>query len=705
MSKDAATFDDLESKSTNANDRKAFFLVDTNNEVELLAWLKRELEYIQDKVSDRHTTVKNNHARFKGIQYREQMYHPRDVAQKRVRYMPQMVAPLISDVIEEKTARLLEQKKSIAVIPVHDQEQDKVDSKIAKRFLSHIDYNENIDGKLYQLVQGSKIAGEKFMFIKWNPDKGEEIERDPKSQSAKGPNGSPIVGSVFQGDVDVYLKSTLEVFPQQVKSWDKVEYIFEIEFEQVDKLQKLYPEKKADITQTSNRAYNFETMEDEEMEGYTMKVNFFHRKTVFVPQGYECCFVEKAILKKGPFTYKKMKGLPCLQLSDVENEGELAGDALLNKTKSIASQVNNLTNVIIKHLAMAGSAKWFIDGGSTDEASLNNDISIVKLKPGSRDPRLLQANPVSAQAFEFRKELRQEFYDYNKSNSIVRGEPPAGVDAFVAMQFLSESENRRVSRDVSAINHFVRDMYQMILNVCGQFYKPTDKRTMYLLGENNQWEIKSYKPETLTKTYSIVMQESTALPESKALRTQFILDMAKTLPNFFTNEQLSEMLGFSQAAKFNDLMALSARAAEKENELMMEGKEIPQPMQHEMHHVHWKSHMMQIQDINFKLKTSPEQREAMYDHIRATEMMMMEQAVKNPLYKQLIDLTCTQFPCFFNPPPSMPMPPVDPATGLPMPSAPGLEGAGTPSLTPDSSQAAQAIENENQGSGGAPNVL
>lgn len=681
-----------ESQSGSNENKKAFFTLDHNNEEALLTWLKAELVKIKELTRDQRQEIKNNYARYKGIQYREQLYIPRDMQQKRLRYMPQMVIPYVSDVIEEKTARLMEEKRSIAVVPVHDQEQDKVDAKIAKRFLQHIEYKEKLDDKFRALVKSSKIAGESFLFTLWDPDAGEQINKELKPVQAS--NKNYIIGAVYQGDVKICLESALNVFCQQeYKRWEQVEYIFLVEYEQTDKLKAKYPRSKDKIKSAQYNIYDFQKMEEVSVEGMTEKITFWHKKTQYMPDGYECCFVDGAILKKGPIPYDH-GDLPCERLTDVDNENELAGEALLKKTKALASQANNLNNMIIKQQMLCAHPKWMIDAASVDEQALGNDVSIVKLKPGSRQPTLAQSNPVSPQVFEYREALKKEFYDMSKSNSVVRGEPPPGVTAFVAMQFVSESENRRLSSDVAKINTVVRNTYDKVLKICAQFYKPTDKRTMQILGENNLWEIKSYKPETLKKEFAIFLQNSSALPESKSVRTQYILDMAKTFPDLFSQEQLVEMLGFSQAAKFVDLASLAARAAEKENEMMLEGQEPPLPVPHELHIVHWKAHIQFVQDINFKLRAPPEIQRVFIDHIRATEYLMFQQAIKSSGYAQMIAQQCPQFPMYFTPPQPPPQPPIGP-DGMPMPMGPQIPGGDSvPTLAPKESKLDQAMNQQ-----------
>lgn len=667
-------FDDLE--QSGGAPKKPFFEIDLENDSEIMTWFKEEISFLRQNNQFRFQKIKNNYARYKGIQYRDQVYQPRDLPQKRIRYMPQMVVPLISDAVDEKTARLLEYRPSVVVIPKDDEMQDKADAKVAKRFLSHVDQMEKGDDKFFKYVRSSKIAGESFFFILWDPDKGELIH---EGLPITLPNGRTIQNPVYQGDVCWANYSALNVLYEKAESWETTNYIFRFDWEYTDALKRDFPDKASEIKTTDvTQYYDFEKMEDVSLRGKTMVVNFYHKKNKYLPEGYEAKFCNDVLLKKGPLSYKDGK-LPCVRLTDIDNEDEQSGESFLEKVRAMASQYNNINNTIIKQQMEMSHPKWAIDAGSVDEQSLNNDTGLLKLKPGSREPKLIQANPVSPQLFEFKKDLKAEFYDMSKSNSVVRGEPPPGVTAFVALQFVSESENRRLSQDVSKVNNAIREIYQMTLDRTAQYYKPDDERTLLILGKDNRWSAQEYKPESLAKPYSVQLQNSSSLPDSKALRTQYILDMGKQFPELFPREQLLEMMGLAQSEKFLDVGAAAARCAEAENEMILDGEKAPYPEEGEYHIVHWRIHIQALQDIGFKTKASPEVKQALKDHILATELLMLEQASESSAFAQKLNTECPEFPMLLK---ASPIADVDPRVMIEqMAKAQSMNQAGQPSAS------------------------
>lgn len=661
------TFDDLE-QLDNQTAQKPFFAIDLKNEDEILKWLNYQFDDLKKGRQGYLERGHQNYLRYKGYQYQDDVYYNRETLGQYRKYSPKIVLPMISDSIDEAVSRILELKPAVVTIPVHDEQKDKIDSKIAKRFLQSIDYNQNTDAKFQKLERNSRIVGESFLWIRWNPDLGEPIEGTKKSK--KTDEGVTVHESLFQGDVEVVHKTANWLFYERADKWENVNYCFIVELEYTEALRLEYPKYKDKIKDDAEAKYfDYETMERLTTVGKVRKITFCHRRTKFLPQGFEAVFTKNALLKKGPNPYKHGK-LPIIRKVDVENDEEVAGQAQIDKTKSLAYSVNNLLNSVVKMFMLAGYAKWFVEANSIDDQALNNDVNIVKIKAGAKPPSLVQANPVGAQHFNFIDQLKGWFYEFMKSNSIVRGEPPPGVTSGVALQYQSESESRRMRTSVANFNTAVRETYQMILDVAAQFYLPEDERTISVLGRDNKWEKYPLDISAIAKPYNVMIQNTSGLADSKAVRTQQVIDLGKAFPGAVPQEQLLEMTGLAQNDKFYDVGSAAVRAAEDENEWIQDGKGQLLPQEYEDQISHWKIHVQSIQSVGYKQKASKEIQSQMKEHIMAHEMIMMEMAVNNPAFGQRIMVDCPQFPIFMETPVPPPMPPQQP--GMPA-GAPGPE--------------------------------
>lgn len=663
------TFDDLE-QATTIGVQKPFFAIDLSNDDVVLNWLKDELLRIRNLSTTRLEKAKNNYLRYKGMQYFNAVYYPRDVLETQRKYTPQLVLPMISDYIDEKVARIMEFKPVITVLPMNDETKDKVDAKIAKKFLKHVDRKEKIDEKLRKILRNSEVAGESFIWTRWNPDLGEKLQETMQVKTLD--DGQPVMSELSQGDVEVINKTVNYVFYENAESWDKVNYCYVIELDYVDALKLDYPDKADKISADQDaKVFDYDNMEQIDLLNKCRKIHFYHKKTKYMPEGYEACFTMTCLLKKGKLSYQHGE-LPIDRLVAVENDEELHGQSSIDKVRAIASNVNNLLNSVIKMFMIAGYAKWFVEEGSVDKQQLNNDVNIVNVKKGAQKPILAQANPVGQSHFEFVDKFINWFYKFSKSNSVVRGEPPAGVTAGVALQYVSESESRRLTTDVAKFNQVVRSINEKILKTCAQYYRTTDERTMMILGKENRWENEKLDVSAIKNNYAVEIQNTSGLSDSKAVRTQQVIDLADKYPDLLPREQVIEMTGLAQAEKAYDVASVAAKAAEDENELMNDKGEFIEPSETEDHLTHWRIHVQDMQSLAYKLKAPPEVIAAKRQHLAVTEMMMIDKGIENPVYREAL-LQLKGFPMLAELPPLPPtmMPPagVGPAQ-QPMPEAP-----------------------------------
>lgn len=636
--------------------QKPFFAIDLTSDRDVLNWLKDELKLLQNNSTNRLEKAKNNYLRFKGLQYFNAVYYPRDVLETQKKYQPQLVLPLISDFIDEKVARIMEVKPMVSALPAHDETADKVDAKVADKFLKHMAYAQKLDHKYQKLLRNSQVTGESFLWTRWNPDLGEPVQGGEVKETQ---DGIPVFSGVFQGDVEVVHKTVHNLFYENAESWEKVNYCFIIEMDYVEALKLDYPDKASQIQEDADaKMFDFDKMEAKHLKGMCRKIHFFHKKTKYLPEGYEACFTINTLLKKGPLSYQHGE-LPIDRLIAVENDEELHGQSSIDKVRGIASNINNLLNSMVKMFMLAGHAKWFMQAGSVDKQQLNNDVNIVEFKQGAQPPQLAQANPVGQAHFEFVDKFVGWFYKFAKSNSVVQGNPPPGVTAGVALQYVSESESRRLTTDVANFNAVVRAVNEKILKTCAQFYRPTDQRTILLIGKDNRWEQEPLNIEAIGKEYSVVCQNISGLSDSKAVRIQQVIDLSDKYPDLLPREQVIEMTGLAQGEKAYDVASVAARAAEDENEKIFDTAAIIEPEEYEDLITHWRIHTQAIQPLGFKEKASPEVKQAAYNHLLATETMMIMRAEKNPLYMESLKVL-VGFPMLADMPLMAPMPMLPP---------------------------------------------
>lgn len=700
-------FDSIDTIDQNANKRPIWMLdlEDPSQEKTVLEWLNAEFKFLQRENEDRIREIKHNLARYKGVHYQalDTRSGNRDREQERAKFSPKMVINLLSNTTEQRVSRLIKFKPVVEIIPQHDEIQDKTSAKIAKSFLNHVQQSQKYETKNMKTLRVAEVCGEGYLDVVWNPHDG-KVHPDYKEGTKVpllGEDGKPVTSPkgeevmideiVKIGEVNYKVVLPLFLFFEKKDSYDDANYCFHIEKKPTAELQKQYPNKASEIkAETSKTMYSVTKLEEEKLVNETFVITFQHKATEFVPKGRTIVFTKDVILSNtkakydhGDFSFERM---PCLEIP-----GEQHAQSFFTLIKGPQAQYNNLTNAIIRNQMLVAHPKWFVPRGTVKVESLGNDITVVQYQ-GGVPPTLGQQNPTPAEVFNFRTTLRDEIMMLSQVGDVLRGEPPAGITSGVALTFVAEQERQIANAQIVNYNDFVRRVAAKTLQVCAQFYDKSDKRTMLILGKNQAWVAAEFDPEVLARPYDIRIQNSASLPDSKAARMQAILDFAQTFPGMFPQEQIVEMLDFGQTEKFMTDAAAAARSAEAENESILDGKPTDEPQPYESSLVHWQIHFKAMQDSSFK-KMPPDRQQMMKDHMMATEYLIYEQGMKNPMILQQAQ-ALPFFPLYYTPPappmPPMPeeMPPMDPGMDPSMAGDPAMgdpmleQGMNDPGLMP-----------------------
>jgi hypothetical protein len=388
-------------------------------------------------------------------------------------------------------------------------------------------------------------------------------------------------------------------------------------------------------------------MEIINLEDHVVIWEMYHKYHPMMAKGAWIVFTKDGLLTKPkdlPYSHGE---LPCEPLTDIDLPGETNGVSFFQMVKHITGAYNNLTNMILRNFILVGHPKWMLPAGAAQIDQLGNDITVVQYK-GPTPPQLVNANTTGSEVFQFRDKLKEEAQQIGGVFGSSRGEPPPGIKAGVALQFLDEKEAERSNEEVLKFNEWIRRVSKKTIAVCGDYYQASDKRMIRVIGKNNEWMSIFFDVSNLSKDYDIRIQNSSALPQSKAARAQTLFDLSERFPDEVDPKHVLELLDMAQSDKFIDIATVAIRSAEAENEMIMQSKSIPEPKEYEHHIQHWKIHTRQAQEFSFKNQTPPEIQQSLIDHIMATEMLMYDMAKKNTKFAEEI-AQLDQFPMFFVP--------------------------------------------------------
>jgi hypothetical protein len=678
-------------------------------------WLQGEKNWLYEENRPRFEKIKRNLAIYKGYQYRSQNISARDPdIVDRPRLVEKVVINNIMDMVSETTAQEIQYKPAVEFLPANDEFVDKTGTRLVKQLNDYIWYKNKFDGNLFpKWVKMKRIEGEAYLMVEWDEDFGDEfpeskeIRKQAKNQpatitTADGKNVT-IDQPHFMGDVKFTLKSTLDILLEKKDSFDQVNYMFVREVMPQAEAKRKYKGYADAINPPAGiMFYDYERMEMRPMAGYVEIVKFYHKRTSMLPQGAEIHFCGATVVQPAkPFPFSH-RNLPTVRLTDLDFPGQLAGESFIDQVKDIFGIYNNLTNIAHRNLIMVGHPKWAVPKGSVNLESLGNDITIMQYT-GAQAPHLVSANPTPPELYSFRESLKLDGFRISGSGQVSRGEPPPGIKAAVALQFLAEQEQKRDNEIILKTNEAVRQLGEMTICVASDKYQDDEKRVIKIIGANNSWMTDFFPVKYLQQEYDVRVQNASALPSSKSGRLQYLISLNESFPGVMAQEQILELLDLAQSQEYMDQVIASVRAAKAENDQMLEDNmTINDPAEYEDHFQHWTVHVAKIREWAFKNKTPIERQNKLKDHIAAHEMLMVEKAAINPAFASKL-AEIKDFPLFFVQPPVQPMPQI-PNVG-PQPSEPLALQDAPMDVAPDMPTQAELMAAEAQPIDRQPNEM
>lgn len=628
---------------------KPFFKVKDKDEKELHDWLKSVKNALIQQSEPRTQKQRENLMMYRGVSIKKwERFRNRERNQRRFNKIQKFVVNHLYDLTETKVSQMTRIKPSVEVLPNNDEWQDRASAKVVQFIVKHLWYINNVDSLLTKMQREARIFGEAFTFVLWDDKKGDLSPAFVQAREAGlNLNDEDIQSIKHVGDVSYEPELPWRVLLQRKSKFEDCDYIIRVKITETEKLKEKYPDKKEKIKVTDDlKIFDAEDLRERTLEQNTLVYELWHKKMDMVDDGAHIIFTDDVILENNKHPYNH-GCLPVIRLTDLDCPDILNGVSRYEMIAPIQRMYNNISTLIAKNIYLTAHAKWVMPRGTCKIEQLGNDNTVVQYQ-GAIPPQLLQVAPNPTEVYAFRDKLVQDMQTIYGSHGISRGEVPKGITAASALQFLNELENERSSTDIAKHGDLVKNLAKMTIAVVGDYYEPDDGRMIRIVGENNKFLIRQFDTAHLHKSYDIRVDNSTGLPETKAAKTQRILDAMQRNPQMLSGERWEELLDLANTEKMTTLMTEAVRASDSIVEDIMAGREVA-PLE-EWHDfvIHWQTYAKAMQSRSFNEEASPLIRNRFKDHVYWTERAMIRKMRKNPEFEAKLS-TLTLFPLFDHP--------------------------------------------------------
>lgn len=681
-------FDDLEFSDKEIPPLWA--IKDLSDEKGLEEWFNNAVEACQDFYRDYFQIQMDNLLLFKGIHWLSADRQANRILDRQgfpnIRN-PRIVINHLADFVTQWVSRLTRYRPAVAIYPARAQQEDADDAKVAKNVLDYIWYCQDIDGNLQEFARQMKIFGEAYMWILWNPQKG-DIHPDWQQAAAQNKQvpildstGKPVNNTkgepmlmdhaVHIGEVDYVIDPPWHVFDQPCRNRRDIDWSIRWSLVDIEYLKAKYPDKAEEIHSDLdlNHLYSGYRLDIARLKNQVVVFELFHRSHEFMEKGRYIKRIKNVILENSDLPYEHGE-IPRIYMADIEIPDQIRGMSFFQQLFPLQHQINACASLIYKSLVLFAHPKMVIQDGSCDMQQLLNESTIVSFS-GGVPPNLLTQSPVAPELFNYLNKLEETAEKLSGVFTMSRGQAPSGVRAAKALRVLEEQEDKRAYITAIKYNNIgLVENAKKTLSTAGTFYDDADGRLAQIVGKDNEFKILQFKTANLSKPYHIRIENTTALSQSPAARIDEISEIMQIRfdPQApISREQFVQLLDLTASDQFKDIITRATKCAQSENDDFMAGRPVSPPTETEDLIVHWKVHVQAFQSREYKELTTPDKKAALESHFYTTEYLMFEKAngiqssmgmpmrMGNPVFAARLSMECSDFPMILQTPTPPPM--------------------------------------------------
>lgn len=225
----------------------------------------------------------------------------------------------------------------------------------------------------------------------------------------------------------------------------------------------------------------------------------------------------------GPFPYKDIENNPIFPFQHAQYEhmgGRLYGRSALSPLIQKQDQLNQLDSLVQLHLQRNANSGWVIpEGAGIDQNMLTGEPGlIIRWNPlaaggnGNAKPERIQGIPIDSSLFEFRAQIIKDIEELSGAFDIIKGQKPAGIEAFSALQLLVERSQSRFTSVFQARGEMYRKWFATAIELERQF--GPEQRTWAVVGPNRGYTFRHFERAQLQGQISMQIEDGSNMPKT-----------------------------------------------------------------------------------------------------------------------------------------------------------------------------------------------
>lgn len=558
------------------------------DEKRLIAWMDKKRMTGKPRVSD--ISMKLNLAFTLGQQwlvwdgsrqtFRRPQNRPND-PNAPIRVTVNKIAPLI----EGNTARLTKNVPVPECRPVGDTDEDMDTAKVGTRILSHECDRLSWDTLLADLYAcWVTPLGWSYLYVSWDPTAGTEVGSVDGEPVNEGEIGVEIVPAFEMAMDPNAMNPDLSDARWCVRSMSmSKEAIYEA-----------YGQVPAGGEPGRTIADEVVALAEAQTSNSTTgrREDFLKVHQYWVRPGSRACpdgmvvtWCGQTILEKiDKFPYHHGR-LPFVQFNLLPGIGMREGRTWVTDLIPLQTDYNDARSREA-HIRRTMTPKLLAPIGSIDPSRVNSRVEVLPYRPSGQQPMWLQPDSRSMSQHEQAMDRADhEMGDRAGSADVSSGNAAASMPA-AAILALQEADDTKLALSAKHMARGIEEMGRMILQLAKQFWM--EERLVRTWSEDHTIQVDHFKGSDLDHGFDVHLASESALPKSKAARTQLAIDLWTqgiiTDPHTYVT-----MLDIPGTDFLSEQLSMDQRRAVRENDKLRQGESM-QVQHFDDHEVHLKIH-------------------------------------------------------------------------------------------------------------------
>jgi hypothetical protein len=235
----------------------------------------------------------------------------------------------------------------------------------------------------------------------------------------------------------------------------------------------------------------------------------------------------------GPLPYVDAEGAPLFTFTHATFEhvgGRILGSGALDQIIQKQDQLNQLDSQILLCLQRMANPVWLEPKGAEIQKLTGMPGLVIKWNPltvgGNAKPERVAGLPIDASLMALREQYLRDIEELSGTFDILKGQKPAGVEAFSAIQALIERSQARFSSVFKSRGNAYKDWYKFAIELERAF--GPDERVRQSMTPARTWTYEIFKNTQLQGSVNVVIEDGSQQPKTN-LGMRAAVEHANTL--------------------------------------------------------------------------------------------------------------------------------------------------------------------------------